>query len=128
MFSFDVAKGTSDCAKVFSCLVCTTLRFCSKTDQIKISLFFHDFFAVPMEITTFLGAAFAFIALGLVFFLYINRKWCFKPPKGSFSSCDESLLASTKTLHNFSKYPCVIRLSFSILNEIFRNFNRNECY
>lgn len=66
--------------------------------------FFFPFISVPMEITTFLGAAFAFIALGLVFFLYINRKWCFKPPKGSFSSCDESLLASTKTIHNFSKY------------------------
>lgn len=74
--------------------------FISKTDLIKKSFSL----AVPMEITTFLGAAFAFIALGLVFFLYINRKWCFKPPKGSFSSCDESLLASTKTLHNFSKY------------------------
>lgn len=56
VFSFDsLQKGTqthveddcnlSDYAKVFLCLVCvcTTLRFCSKTDQIKISLFLSRF-------------------------------------------------------------------------------------
>uniref|UniRef100_A0A336L4P4 CSON004162 protein n=1 Tax=Culicoides sonorensis TaxID=179676 RepID=A0A336L4P4_CULSO len=74
-----------------------------------------------MEITTFLGAAFAFIALGLVFFLYINRKWCFKPPKGSFSNCDESLLASTKTLHNFkSRLPFHENTSSDSEEEILR--------
>ncbi|EDS38894.1 synaptotagmin-14 [Culex quinquefasciatus] len=50
-----------------------------------------------METTTFLGAALGFIALLLVLFLYINRKWCFATP-GSFPCCDELTLPA-KTVH-----------------------------
>ncbi|XP_065077435.1 synaptotagmin-14 isoform X2 [Ochlerotatus camptorhynchus] len=50
-----------------------------------------------METTTFLGAALGFIALMLVLFLYINRKWCFATP-GSFICCDENTLPA-KTVH-----------------------------
>lgn len=55
-----------------------------------------------METTTFLGAALGFIALLLVLFLYINRKWCFATP-GSFPCCDELTLPA-KTVHTIRKY------------------------
>lgn len=55
-----------------------------------------------METTTFLGAALGFIALMLVLFLYINRKWCFATP-GSFICCDENTLPA-KTVHTIRKY------------------------
>ncbi|EAT43003.1 AAEL005519-PA [Aedes aegypti] len=56
-----------------------------------------NYLNVPMETTTFLGAALGFIALLLVLFLYINRKWCFATP-GSFICCDENTLPA-KTVH-----------------------------
>ncbi|XP_029718298.2 synaptotagmin-14-like [Aedes albopictus] len=56
-----------------------------------------NYLNVPMETTTFLGAALGFIALLLVLFLYINRKWCFATP-GSFNCCDENTLPA-KTVH-----------------------------
>ncbi|XP_055618715.1 synaptotagmin-14 [Toxorhynchites rutilus septentrionalis] len=56
-----------------------------------------NYLNVPMETTTFLGAALGFIALLLVLFLYINRKWCFATP-GSFPCCDEGTLPA-KTVH-----------------------------
>ncbi|XP_058444591.1 synaptotagmin-14 isoform X2 [Malaya genurostris] len=56
-----------------------------------------NYLNVSMETTTFLGAAFGFVALLLVLFLYINRKWCFATP-GSFSCCDENAL-SAKAVH-----------------------------
>ncbi|XP_055539893.1 synaptotagmin-16 [Wyeomyia smithii] len=56
-----------------------------------------NYLNVSMETTTFLGAALGFVALLLVLFLYINRKWCFATP-GSFPCCDENTL-SAKTVH-----------------------------
>ncbi|XP_058832479.1 synaptotagmin-16 isoform X2 [Topomyia yanbarensis] len=56
-----------------------------------------NYLNVSMETTTFLGAAFGFVALLLVLFLYINRKWCFATP-GSFPCCDENAL-SAKAVH-----------------------------
>ncbi|TMW49658.1 hypothetical protein DOY81_005262 [Sarcophaga bullata] len=46
-----------------------------------------------VEITTVLSALFGVIALMLLFFLYINRKWCFHARRG-IHCCDEKHLAS----------------------------------
>ncbi|PSN34691.1 hypothetical protein C0J52_25282 [Blattella germanica] len=43
---------------------------------------------VPVEATAFLGAVAAFVVLLLVFFLYLNKKWCFYSI-GGFPCCDE---------------------------------------
>ncbi|XP_055600336.1 uncharacterized protein LOC129749392 [Uranotaenia lowii] len=56
-----------------------------------------NYMNVSMETTTVLGAALGFIALMLVLFLYINRKWCFATP-GTFLCCDENTLPA-KTVH-----------------------------
>lgn len=58
--------------------------------------------AVSMETTVF-GAGFSLCVLVVVFFLYMNRKWCFSNTSGNFPCCDEKSL-STKTIHSFSKY------------------------
>lgn len=50
-----------------------------------------------MEATTFIGAILGFVALILVFFLYINQKWCFNTTAG-ISCCDENALPS-KYIH-----------------------------
>lgn len=63
-------------------------------------LFFSP--AVTMESTTILGAIFGLVALMLVFFLYINRKWCFNSTPG-FPCCDETSLPS-KYVHKMGKY------------------------
>ena len=47
-------------------------------------------FSVPVEATAFLGAVAAFVVLLLVFFLYLNKKWCFYNI-GGFPCCDEPL-------------------------------------
>ena len=47
-----------------------------------------SFFSVPVEATAFLGAVAAFVVLLLVFFLYLNKKWCFYNI-GGFPCCDE---------------------------------------
>jgi hypothetical protein len=47
-------------------------------------------FTVPVEATAFLGAVAAFVVLLLVFFLYLNKKWCFYGI-GGFPCCDVSL-------------------------------------
>lgn len=54
-----------------------------------------------METTVF-GAGLGMCALVVVFFLYMNRKWCFST-SGNFPCCDEKSL-STKTIQSFSKY------------------------
>ncbi|XP_012275551.1 synaptotagmin-14 [Orussus abietinus] len=41
------------------------------------------FLAVPAEATAFLGAIAGSVALLLVIFLYLSRKWCFTPPSSS---------------------------------------------
>ncbi|KAM7360109.1 synaptotagmin 14 isoform 1-T2 [Cochliomyia hominivorax] len=46
-----------------------------------------------VEITTVLSALFGVIALMLLFFLYVNRKWCFHTRRG-LHCCDEKHLAS----------------------------------
>ncbi|XP_069688694.1 synaptotagmin-14 isoform X2 [Periplaneta americana] len=46
------------------------------------------FMNVPVEATAFLGAVAAFVVLLLVFFLYLNKKWCFYSI-GGFPCCDE---------------------------------------
>uniref|UniRef100_A0A1I8Q2V0 C2 domain-containing protein n=2 Tax=Stomoxys calcitrans TaxID=35570 RepID=A0A1I8Q2V0_STOCA len=46
-----------------------------------------------VEITTVLSAVFGVIALMLLFFLYVNRKWCFHARRG-LHCCDEKHLAS----------------------------------
>lgn len=53
-----------------------------------------------METTVF-GAGLGMCALVVVFFLYMNRKWCFST-SGNFPCCDEKSL-STKTIQSFSK-------------------------
>lgn len=55
---------------------------------------------VSMETTVF-GAGLGMCALVVVFFLYMNRKWCFST-SGNFPCCDEKSL-STKTIQSFSK-------------------------
>lgn len=52
--------------------------------------------------TTF-GAGLGMCVLVVIFFLYMNRKWCFSNTSGNFPCCDEKAL-STKTIHSFSKY------------------------
>lgn len=64
--------------------------------------FFLLLFAVSMETTVF-GAGLGMCVLVVVFFLYMNRKWCFSNTSGNFPCCDEKSL-STKTIHSFSKY------------------------
>lgn len=54
-----------------------------------------------METTVF-GAGLGMCVLVVVFFLYMNRKWCFSNTSGNFPCCDEKSL-STKTIHSFSK-------------------------
>ncbi|XP_061401821.1 synaptotagmin-14 [Musca vetustissima] len=46
-----------------------------------------------VEITTVLSAVFGVVALMLLFFLYVNRKWCFHARRG-LHCCDEKHLAS----------------------------------
>lgn len=55
-----------------------------------------------METTVF-GAGLGMCVLVVVFFLYMNRKWCFSNTSGNFPCCDEKSL-STKTIHSFSEY------------------------
>lgn len=50
-------------------------------------------FIGTVEITTVLSALFGVIALMLLFFLYVNRKWCFHARRG-IHCCDEKHLAS----------------------------------
>lgn len=61
-------------------------------------------FAVSMETTTFFGAGLGFMVIVVVFFLYMNRKWCFSNSTGNFPCCDDEKFLSTKTIHSFSKY------------------------
>nr|CAD7258541.1 unnamed protein product [Timema shepardi] len=51
-------------------------------------------YRVPVEATAFLGAVAAFVVLLLVFFLYLNKKWCFYSI-GGFPCCDEPLGSKT---------------------------------
>jgi hypothetical protein len=55
---------------------------------------------VSMETTV--GAGLGLCVLVIIFFLYMNRKWCFSSSSGNFPCCDESL--SSKTIHSFSEY------------------------
>lgn len=59
-------------------------------------------FTVPTEATAFLGAVAAFVVLLLVFFLYLNKKWCFYAVSG-LSCCDEALPTPHKDLGNCLK-------------------------
>lgn len=62
---------------------------------------FPSLFAVSMETTV--GAGLGMCVLVVIFFLYMNRKWCFSSTSGNFPCCDEKSL-STKTIHSFSEY------------------------
>jgi hypothetical protein len=53
--------------------------------------------SVPVEATAFLGAVAAFVVLLLVFFLYLNKKWCFTAI-GGFPCCDEPIVRPTRAL------------------------------
>lgn len=81
------------------------------TSSNKIFLFSVSF-PVTMENTTIFGAIFGLMALMLVFFLYINRKWCFNSTPG-FPCCDESSLPS-KYVHKMGKFT-YIRIHFFLL-------------
>ncbi|RZF47422.1 hypothetical protein LSTR_LSTR007349 [Laodelphax striatellus] len=48
---------------------------------------------VPAEATAFLGAVAAFVVLLLVFFLYLNKKWCFYGVS-ALNCCDEPFTTS----------------------------------
>lgn len=65
--------------------------------------------AVSMETTV--GAGLGMCVLVIIFFLYMNRKWCFSSSSGNFPCCDESL--SSKTIHSFSKYNLTTKISFN---------------
>ncbi|XP_055906060.1 synaptotagmin-14 [Eupeodes corollae] len=47
-----------------------------------------------VEATTLVGALFGLVALMLVFFLFINRKWCFHASTHSFPCCDDNGISS----------------------------------
>lgn len=66
-----------------------------------ICLFYSFQNSVVMEGTTMLGAIFGLVALMLVFFLYVNRKWCFNSTPG-FPCCDENSLPS-KYVHKMGE-------------------------
>lgn len=70
-----------------------------------------------MESTTILGALFGLVTLMLVFFLYINRKWCFNSTPG-FPCCDENSLPS-KYVHKMGKHLIQINYNFVFF---FRSF------
>lgn len=64
----------------------------------KCTLFY---FTVSMETTV--GAGLGMCVLVIIFFLYMNRKWCFSHSSNNkFICCDEKSLGS-KTIHSFSK-------------------------
>ncbi|XP_055856113.1 uncharacterized protein LOC129919284 [Episyrphus balteatus] len=46
------------------------------------------------EATTLVGALFGLVALMLVFFLFINRKWCFHASSHAFPCCDDNNISS----------------------------------
>lgn len=46
-----------------------------------------------MEMTTFIGAIFGFVAIILVVFLYIHRKWCFNAST-KIPCCDQTILTA----------------------------------
>lgn len=46
-----------------------------------------------MEMTTFIGAIFGFVAIILVIFLYIHRKWCFNTTSRK-PCCDQTVLTA----------------------------------
>lgn len=81
-----------------------------------------------MESTTILGAIFGLVALMLVFFLYINRKWCFNSTPG-FPCCDETSLPS-KYVHKMGK--CVIaqneKLFYSSVRDAFASRHSTTYY
>lgn len=81
--------------------------------SIIVFVFFFLSFTVTMESTTILGAIFGLVALMLVFFLYINRKWCFNSTPG-FPCCDETSLPS-KYVHKMGK--CVIAQNKIIIHQ-----------
>ncbi|XP_068083760.1 synaptotagmin-14 [Anabrus simplex] len=56
----------------------------------------------PVEATAFLGAVAAFVVLLLVFFLYLNKKWCFYSI-GGFPCCDEPLGAKASRSKELGK-------------------------
>lgn len=73
-------------------------------------------FSVSMETTVF-GAGLGMCVLVVVFFLYMNRKWCFSNTSGNFPCCDEKSL-STKTIHSFSKYKNKIIRQYVVTNGV----------
>lgn len=63
-----------------------------------------NYMNASMETTTFFGALFGFVALLLVLFLYINRKWCFNNSTGL--CCDEKSLPS-KYVHKMARQKAI---------------------
>lgn len=51
-------------------------------------------FSGSIEASTFFGVVFGFLALGLVLFLYINRKWCFNTSNRNW--CEENVYPTAK--------------------------------
>ncbi|CRK88504.1 CLUMA_CG002261, isoform A [Clunio marinus] len=81
---------------------------------------------VSMETTVF-GAGLGMCVLVVIFFLYMNRKWCFSHTSGSFPCCDEKSL-STKTIHSFrsSRYPYHENSSSDSEEEILRRLKLQQ--
>lgn len=80
---------------------------CTNNNNNILTTFVFSFLTVTMESTTILGAIFGLVALMLVFFLYINRKWCFNSTPG-FPCCDETSLPS-KYVHKMGKYNTYVK-------------------
>lgn len=81
---------------------------------------------VSMETTVF-GAGLGMCVLVVVFFLYMNRKWCFSNTSGNFPCCDEKSL-TTKTIHSFrsSRYPYHENSSSDSEEEILRRLKLQQ--
>lgn len=58
-------------------------------------------FAGSIEASTFFGVVFGFLALGLVLFLYINRKWCFNTSNRNW--CEENVYPTAKYAQKIGK-------------------------
>ncbi|CAO1430837.1 unnamed protein product [Diamesa serratosioi] len=82
---------------------------------------------VSMETTTFFGAGLGFMVIVVVFFLYMNRKWCFSNSSGNFPCCDDEKFLSTKTIHSFrNRYPYEENSSSDSEEEILRRLKLQQ--
>lgn len=58
-------------------------------------------FAGSIESSTFFGVVLGFVGLGLVLFLYIQRKWCFNTTNRNW--CEENVYPTAKYAQKIGK-------------------------